>query len=161
MHRRRVDQTGQRSLVMTKKLGTVLGLAGVLVILVPLTRIAPAQAGGGRDYKVTVQNTSGYTCQVALYGLENGVASAFEQLVMANGSTHTFQSNKCPIALVGSINAWPPGWRDIRTTCLLTGRYAELMVCMNACSDSSWTICRKEGTNPANINSDDFGFFKK
>jgi len=54
----------------------MMGLRVVLGILALFCLAAPAQAGSGRSSEITVQNTTGRTCLVALYGLEQGISSA-------------------------------------------------------------------------------------
>ena len=61
---------------MATRLRMMMGLGVVLGILALFCLAAPAQAGSGRSSEITVQNTTGRTCLVALYGLEQGISSA-------------------------------------------------------------------------------------
>jgi len=146
---------------MTRKLGMVLALAGVLGVLVLLLRSAPAHATSGPNWKVTVHNTSPYGCAMNIWTVKGLEPYEKEFKYLAAGETYTFQTGaRCPTALSGLIEVGGAQWREVRGTCLLTGAHQDPIQCTATCWNSSWTICRKAGTDPAVINNNDFGFCK-
>ena len=121
-----------------------------------------AYAGGGINYKVTVQNPTDLQCKVTVWVDKVTTAGNMGEKTISPGGSQTWETGAwCPIGVTGKIySSVDKNWFTMQqTNCY--GDKQSMEWAPACCWNVTLEATRKVGSGYANVRDDDYGFSKK
>ena len=109
---------------------------------------AIAVAGGGANWKVTVNNDTNYKCRVLVYTEKMTHSEPMDWRTLASGQQTIYETGSlCPCCIEGKV--YDPStktWKKTRKVNIgLGNEINDPYSCSAACWNSTWKLCRKAG----------------